>query len=137
VLHRQAEVGSTLGARRHVVTVTDGVRAEVQVAILNADSADAVPYEGGATARLIDDKQNGLASSLLTSAAGAPLTDAALFIDANSQTLGPDAQTKFLFWGPWWGCAPPPVPDGCWFRVRCWWEYSAFHRPSHRLSCVI
>ena len=121
MLHRQAEVGSTLGARRHVVTVTDGVRAEVQVAILNADSADAVPYEGGATARLIDDKQNGLASSLLTSAAGAPLTDAALFIDANSQTLGPDAQTKFLFWGPWGGCAPPRVPGGRWFGVRCWW----------------
>jgi len=82
------------------------------VAILPADSPEDVQYAGGVTARLVDDKANGLANGLLTGAASAPLANAALFIDANSGTIGPQAQSKFfgLFWGPWWGgpgCAPP------------------------------
>ncbi len=81
------------------------------MAILPADAPEAVQYAGGVTARLVDDKANGLASGLLTGAASAPLTNAALFIDANSGTIGPQAQSKFfgLFWGPWWGgpgCGP-------------------------------
>ena len=79
----------------------------LQVTILPADSDASLPTAGGVTARLVDDKANGLANDLITSAAGAPLTGAALFIDANSQSLGPESQTKFLGWlfgGPWgWG----------------------------------
>ena len=59
------------------------------------------------TARTVDDRANGLASNLLTAPPAAPLTDAALFIDVNGQSLGKEAQTKFLGWlfgGPFgWG----------------------------------
>lgn len=72
-----------------------------------------MPTDGGVTARLVSDKANGLASNLVTAAPSAPLTDAALFIDMNSQALGPRAQTEWcgiLFcWGWGGGCEPFPV----------------------------
>ena len=81
-----------------------------QASIVSSASAEELPTSGGVTARTVDDRANGLASNVLTAPPSAPLTDAALFIDVNAQTLGKEAQTKFLGWlfgGPWGGwCAP-------------------------------
>ena len=61
-------------------------------------SAEQLPTAGGVTARAVDDRANGLADNLLSAPPSAPLTDAALFIDVNSQALGKEAQTKFFGW---------------------------------------
>lgn len=54
-----------------------------------------MPTAGGATQRLQDDAQNGLASGVLAAPpADARLTSAALFIDQNAQQLGPMAALK-------------------------------------------
>ena len=68
---------------------------------------------GGVTARAVDDRANGLADNLLAAPPAAPLTDAALFIDVNSQSLGKEAATKFFGWlfgGPWGGWCAPGLP---------------------------
>lgn len=72
------------------------VPAARQATILPAASEGArVPTAGGATQRLQDDAQNGLASGVLAAPpADARLTSAALFIDQNAQQLGPMAALK-------------------------------------------
>lgn len=56
-----------------------------------------LPTAGGATHRLVEDAQDGLASNVLTAApANGQLTKVALFIDQNSQQLGTVAEVK------WW-----------------------------------
>lgn len=85
----------------------------LQATIVSSASAEELPTMGGVTARAVDDRANGLASNLLTAPPAAPLTDAALFIDVNSQSLGKEAQTKFFGWlfgGPWGGWCAPRLP---------------------------
>ncbi|KAK9821953.1 hypothetical protein WJX81_002224 [Elliptochloris bilobata] len=67
-----------------------------QAKILPATSEGArLPLKGGATHRLVDDAQNGLASNTLAAPpAAGPLTDAALFIDQNSQQLATVAESS-------------------------------------------
>ena len=68
-----------------------------QATILPGTSEGArVPTAGGATQRLQDDVQNGLAAGVLSAPpADAQLTSVALFIDQNSQQLGPVAALKY------------------------------------------
>ena len=73
-----------------------GVPAARQATILPAASEGArVPTAGGATQRLVDNAQNGLAAGVLAAPpADARLTGAALFIDQNAAQLGPVAALK-------------------------------------------
>ena len=70
----------------------------VQTKIMPATAEGAhLPTAGGATHRLVEDAQDGLASNVLTAApASGQLTNVALFIDQNSQQLGTVAEVK------WW-----------------------------------
>ena len=73
-----------------------------QTKVLPAAGAK-LPLMGGATHRLVEDAQNGLAAGVLAAPpADGELTDAALFIDQSAGELGPVAAVK---WG--WGCGLP------------------------------
>ena len=66
-----------------------------------------LPLAGGAAQRLVDDARNGLAAGVMESPpASGELTDAALFIDASTQQLGPVAALK---WGGWGYARPLPA----------------------------
>ncbi|KAK9821960.1 hypothetical protein WJX81_005226 [Elliptochloris bilobata] len=67
-----------------------------------AEEGARLQLAGGATHRLVDDAQSGLASGVLTAApTSGQLTNAALFVDQNSQQLSTVAETKY---GSWGGC---------------------------------
>ena len=64
-----------------------------------------LPTAGGATHRLVEDAQNGVAAGVLTAPlAGKHLTNVALFIDQNKEALGTVAEVKW------------------WYRRVVWWR---------------
>ncbi len=66
-----------------------------QIALLEPTKAGArLKTSGGASHRLVDDAENGLAASVLTAPPAGPLTDAALFIDQNAQQLKTTARAR-------------------------------------------
>ncbi len=91
-----------------------------QIALLEPTKAGArLKTSGGASHRLVDDAENGLAASVLTAPLAGPLTDAALFIDQNAQQLKTTARAR--------------VPQAC---LLCVSAVSAGIRSSDAIPCV-
>ncbi len=89
-----------------------------QTALLEPTKAGArLKTSGGASHRLVDDAENGLAASVLTAPPAGPLVDAALFIDQNAQQLKTAAATEHCWWGGrGWGWRGGWGPGWGW----CW-----------------
>ncbi len=77
-------------------------RSGGQARILPLDNSTALPIIGGVASRLVEDAAAGAGARALAAppAGGAPLTNAALLIDQDTQALG--AQAHVRWWGGWW-----------------------------------
>ena len=89
------------------------------ITVLEA-SQDALKTKGGVANELVAEHNNGAVTNLITAVQpGATMSNVALFIDENRESLHPESSTKtwWLFCGPWCWVSPPERRCLCPFVV--------------------